>query len=245
MESFRIHFALAITIDAPERTTIPGIVKTYARFRYFDGIVGFLASGLTEKKHPAEYLKDESTAIDKQLAITPTGYIPSNLDDNEIRWLLYYFMIDSHSGTIFPLQNALSQCFCNWFSKISGRFPFTLQLPPIISALSCVTIVLTSPKRFLDLRQGISAIFNLCVSVFSSRFFYIVFQVPPEFDANTDTIELCCCCPDATIRNGKLLSLCLADFISPFNPLEYIPGELNRNFTSVINYLNPPEKESL
>jgi uncharacterized membrane protein len=47
------------------------------------------------------------------------------------------------------------------------------------------------------------------------RFHYIAIQVPPEFDETGQTMNMCFHCPDATMRNGLLMPVCLADFISP------------------------------
>ncbi len=241
LESMKINFALSITIDSAERAVIPGIVKTYAEFRYFDGVVGFMASGLLERKYPGAHLKAEADAIAGELALAPTGYIPSNLDDNEIRWLLYYFMIDSRTGKVYPLSPRSGRIFCEWFRKITGRFPFTLHLHPVLSALTALSAIIASPGRFFTKKSGAAGFPDLCASVFSTRFFYIVFQVPPEFEETTTAIELCDHCPDATIRNGKLLPLCLADFISPFDPSGKVPEKPDEKFNKVVEYLNPPD----
>jgi len=47
------------------------------------------------------------------------------------------------------------------------------------------------------------------------RFQYIVVQSAPQFNVEKQCVEICYHCPDATIRNGKLAPVCLADWISP------------------------------
>jgi hypothetical protein len=47
------------------------------------------------------------------------------------------------------------------------------------------------------------------------RFHYIVLQSAPQFNAEKQCVEICYHCPDATIRNGKLAPVCLADWIAP------------------------------
>jgi len=45
-------------------------------------------------------------------------------------------------------------------------------------------------------------------------------QIPPEYHADKETFHICYHCPDATIRNGMLTPLCLADMINPMPGLE-------------------------
>jgi hypothetical protein len=52
----------------------------------------------------------------------------------------------------------------------------------------------------------------------SLRFQYIVLQMPPTFRVGATEVEMCYHCPDATIRNGRLTPVCIADWIAP-------PGE--------------------
>ncbi len=50
------------------------------------------------------------------------------------------------------------------------------------------------------------------------RLQYIVMQRAPVLDSGLARVEICYHCPDATIRNGKLTPVCLADTISPPGP---------------------------
>jgi hypothetical protein len=47
------------------------------------------------------------------------------------------------------------------------------------------------------------------------RFHSIVLQSVPSFNAQQECVEICYHCPDATIRNGRLAPVCLADSMSP------------------------------
>ena len=49
------------------------------------------------------------------------------------------------------------------------------------------------------------------------RFHYILIQNGPELDAGGDGIHFCYHCPDATIRNGRLTPVCVADLIAPLD----------------------------
>jgi len=54
------------------------------------------------------------------------------------------------------------------------------------------------------------------------RIHTLVIQNPPEYHPHKKQFHICYHCPDATIRNGMLTPLCLADLI---NPLPDMPGE--------------------
>ena len=239
LESRRCRFGLSITIDSAERTVIPDLIRKYARFEYFDGIIGFMASDLLAPKHPGENLEAESRAIAAELGLHPTGYIPSNVDDSEIRWLLYYYMIDSRTQTTYQLPPLFSRIFCRLHRTLTGRFPFMLHVPPLLSGITCILLMLTSPGRYAGTQKGQPGLFRRLLSAFSTRFQYVVFQVPPEIADAASVIELCSNCPDATIRNGKLLPLCLADYVSPFDPRDEIPRK-DRRFEVVTELLNRP-----
>jgi len=40
-------------------------------------------------------------------------------------------------------------------------------------------------------------------------------RTPPHWDAEKNGYEFCYHCPDATIRNGKLTPVCIADLVNP------------------------------
>ena len=48
------------------------------------------------------------------------------------------------------------------------------------------------------------------------RFHFIAIQTPPEFNEDMGRLEFCFRCPDATVRNGKLIPVCMADHLSPY-----------------------------
>jgi hypothetical protein len=57
----------------------------------------------------------------------------------------------------------------------------------------------------------------LAAGVGGIRFHFIVIQTPPEIDEAGRLIGICYHCPDATVRNGRLMPVCLADHISPLD----------------------------
>jgi hypothetical protein len=240
LESRKCRFALSITIDSAERAAIPGMIRKYARYKYFDGVIGFMASDLFSPKYPGRNLETESRAITAELGLQPTCYIPSNMDDNEIRWLLYYYMIDSQTQTTYQLPPRFSRMFCRVHRMLLGHFPFMVHVPPLLSGITCILVMLTNPGSYARTRKDSPRLFRRILSAFSTRFQYVVFQVPPEIAGATDVIELCHNCPDATIRNGRLLPLCLADYISPFDPKDKIP-QRDQRFEAIAASLNPPQ----
>jgi hypothetical protein len=47
------------------------------------------------------------------------------------------------------------------------------------------------------------------------RFHYVAIQDGPTYDPRRQALRLCYQCPDATIRQGRLVPVCLADRVSP------------------------------
>jgi hypothetical protein len=47
---------------------------------------------------------------------------------------------------------------------------------------------------------------------------FITVQSPPLIDFAAKRASVCRGCPDATVRNGRLVPVCIADMVSPLNP---------------------------
>lgn len=238
LERKKMHFSLSITIDTEENGCVSHLVKRYAKYRYFDGIVGFMASNQVTPKYPEKKLNDEYAAISRTLGIEPTAYIPSNMDNSEIRWLIYYFIINSHTGTIIPVPLGINRMFFRLYRFFVGRFPFMVHIPPKLSGFAGLTIVASeivfSPRNARRYLRWI----NWQSFLFSTRFHFIAFQVPPETNDSSKPIELCLHCPDATIRNGLLMPLCLADYISPLKYGSVDISCMDPRYKEILRHLN-------
>jgi hypothetical protein len=46
---------------------------------------------------------------------------------------------------------------------------------------------------------------------------FITIQAPPVIDFAAKRASVCHGCPDATVRNGRLVPVCIADLVAPLN----------------------------
>jgi hypothetical protein len=183
LEKKKIHFSLSITIDAGEIGSIPEIIGRFARFRYFDGVLGIVAKNPLDPQRPTPRLEDVYKNIAEGLSIEPSTYIPSNQSDQDVRWLIYYYFINATSGRTFSISSGVFRIVRTLYRLFTGRHLFILKLPPAL----------------MD----------------AFRLHYIAIQVPPEFNESTKTFTMCHHCPDATVRNGMIIPVCIADQMSP------------------------------
>jgi hypothetical protein len=215
-----IFFALSSTLYRENCHGIPPLMRRYASYRYFDGILATLARPNEEMIGPVppEFGRPEMREVDESirsgLGVRPSSYIPSSLDDDEIRWLMYLYYINARTGVTVPISPRLVRVMRRAYRLVEGRNMFAAT-----TRLSRVTIVFLATS-FLECLFSPSRIpeFLRCVRrsgvLGTIRFHSIVLQAVPNFNAQQACVEICYHCPDATIRNGRLAPVCLADSMS-------------------------------
>jgi hypothetical protein len=218
MERNGIHFSLSITIQDEECGAIPAIVRSAATYRYFDGVLAVLGRDPLDVQHSGPRLEDEYASISSGLGIQPTSYIPSNLSSQDIRWLIYYYYINARTGKAVAMPVVFDRLYRVLYRLASGRHLFILTLYPAWTTLAFLASVLAAIVTG-DFRRTGKYLRCARDSKFmrSIRLHYIAIQVPPELDESENILIICHHCPDATIRNGTLMPVCLADFISPLS----------------------------
>jgi hypothetical protein len=227
-EQRRLPFSLSITLYPENRGTLPDFIRKYARYRYFDGILATLVKDPRNTARPSadrsagSDILEEHKAIARRLRILPAAYIPSSLDDSFISWLMYFFTLNTHTGATFGVSPRFNRLFRKAYRLLAGRYAFGMTTDPsqfkVTCLLSGLAEILLSPPRllsFLRLIEDSSAMDAL-------RFHYIVIQSGPEWNAGYGKVQICHHCPDATIRNGKITPVCIADLINPILPAK--PG---------------------
>jgi hypothetical protein len=220
-EQRKLYFALSVTLYADKPDAIPVVMKRYARYRYFDGILATVARHMDQvvqslpSSNGSPELSDVYMNISNSLRVEPSSYLPSNLDDREVRWLIYFYYINAATGASVSISPAFTRLMRRVYRLLTGRHLFAVPMRPWLSRLWFLCTLLA--EMLLDPVK----IFHYVHLVKSSallryvRFQYIVVQSAPQFNAEKQCVEICYHCPDATIRNGKLAPVCLADWISP------------------------------
>jgi organic radical activating enzyme len=220
MESKGIFFSLSVTIYSDYTRMLPGLVKKYSRYRFFDGILAILARNPLPPKTQNPQLLDEYRSISEDLQIEPIAFIPSNLDDYSVSWLIYLYYINAHTGKTFAISPVLNRVFRKLYRTVKRHHLFVIKINnTFFKVFTFITLLLeamTHPGRIKDLLillKGASGLRTI-------RFHYIAIQTPPEFNEQEKCLQICYHCPDATIRNGKLTPVCIADQLNPRNGAE-------------------------
>ncbi len=217
MESEQIEFALSVTVYNEDRGRMSDIVRRYSRFRYFDGVLAVLARDAREPAAQTVELKEEYEGLRAGLGLEPTAYVPSNVSDADVRWLVYFHLAEAGGSRVYSLSPVLDRAFRRFFRLAAGCHFFAGNHGPSEMRKILVPLVLfealTSPRRLVSL----AGLFRRAGSLKNLRLQFIAIQVPPEFEGSSDRLIVCRGCPDATVRNGKLVPVCIADMVSPLD----------------------------
>jgi hypothetical protein len=241
LEARDCWFGLALTLYAGQEDALPGVMRDFARYRRFDGVLVTLAfepGRCWEPEHrdpQAPELAAIHRAIASELGIQPTAYLPSSLHDDEVCWLMYIYAIDAGSGACFALSPRFNRLYRRLHRRVKGREffaappdPATLQLT--LDLLGGFELVL-APWRLGELRRFRGGRRQ------DRRFQYIVLQQAPRHDPNRGQLQICWQCPDAVVRGGALVPVCIAGRLRPYGDAPPVaPPEV---VESVLSHLNP------
>lgn len=214
LEKKKMHFGLSLTIYDEDHDQLADLVRRYASNKFFDGILAILAREPMPPRVQTASLEDQYRSLRRNLGLEPSAFVASNLSEHDINWLIYHYFIDAVSGKPFSVSPPLDSTLRRAYRFITGREAFIYILPPAFArpALFLLTAAgsLLSPARAL--RRWRSALDALGGQ---TRLQFITIQEPPKFDEQTQRMRICHHCLDATIRNGRLTPVCLADRMSP------------------------------
>ena len=225
-EAGKVPFSLSVTITNEDQGGLAGLAKRYAKYKYFDGILAVVARDPLPPYVQKVDLSDEYRSLARDLGIEPSSYIPSNRSDAEVNWLVYSYFINPLTGEAFPISPLFDRLHRRARKLASGRHAFVFPPKPsfyqTISAGVCLADTVVHPRKWPALRRFLHS----ASPWRAGRFHYIAIQTPPEYDEQLKKLRFCYGCPDATIRNGMLTPVCIADLI---NPLNGNPGSVEIN----------------
>jgi len=215
LEEKKAAFSLALTVPNRDRGSIAAALTGYSGYRYFDGILAILARDPRPPKKESATLLREYRRLKEKLWLKPVAYLPLLNDDRTPSWLVYYFYHNGRSGKTFTLSPELVSGYRFLYRKLRGRHffaPFQRPSRRLIQLLSALLLeALLRPPRIPAIREFLSGSGWLR----DIRFRYVAIQTPPCLNKKTGTIRICHGCPDATIRNGRLTPVCIADQVNP------------------------------
>ena len=154
-----------------------------------------------------------------RLGMTPFAFVASDRRAEERRWLFYYaFAARSPEGGARALHLGPSfgrvARLANTLTKLGrGTYPFGETRGRLANLATCVAhAVASADPRVLTETLGFLACLRTRGATLTQKSF--IFQQGPSVTAE-GALEVCKACPDATIRNGRLMPVCLADLLSP------------------------------
>jgi len=222
LDSRRVCYGLSLTLYPGHENELPGILKRFAGHPWFEGVLATLAFDSDHAfdaeapRHRAE-MGPVYAAMRDDLGVEPTAYLPSSTDDDEVAWLMYSYALNVTTEATFAMSPELDRSMKWLFRALKGHhffgeatrpdgFPFTLLAAGLVD-------VALHPRRTADiarLLEGLSGRDGL-------RFQYAVIQQAPRWDAVHHRVQICWQCPDATIRNGRLVPVCIAGLLDPID----------------------------
>ena len=233
LEAARVPFALSVTLYGGDDDELAAVIRRYSRFSYFEGVLTTLPHDPSGRTAPHSDLREVYEGLKAGLGLEPISFIPADADDGDVRWLIYFYIMNARSGEAFPVSAKVQRLAQKIFRWAPGTQFFAQTLGPAYLRASLVPIVLAellfSPRRAAALYRlvrgkdagdagprpnggGFAGLGNL-------RAQFITIQAPPKIDFASGRASICRHCPDATVRNGKLVPVCIADLVSPLNPL--------------------------
>ena len=228
LEAARLPFALSVTIYGGEKHVTADIVRRYSRFRYFEGILSFLAREPEGQRDPRLDLREVYDSLRNELGLEPLSFLPAHASGEDVRWLMYFYVVNTVTGRAFSVSSKVQRFAKTVFRWGIGRQFFGQTLGPAYIRASLIPIVLAelifSPRRAGQLarllRVGRAEGGKRRLGLPRLRDFraqLITAQSPPVIDFATRHASICRGCPDATVRGGKLVPVCIADLVSPFH----------------------------
>ena len=220
LESRRAWYAFAVTVQAGHEDALTHVMREYASYRFFDGVLSTLAldfEGLFTdgpSRYPAADLGRVHASLTEDLGIRPASGIPSSVDPDEVGWLMYFYYLNTATGRTFSLSPAFNRGLRWLWRALTGRQFFAATMDPrgflpCLLATALVELVI-APWRIAELWRLLRG----SAWTRALRFHYVVVQVPPHLDEQ-GRLHVCWQCPDAVMRNGRLVPVCLADQLDP------------------------------
>ncbi|MFA6128171.1 MAG: radical SAM protein [Bacteroidales bacterium] len=238
-EKLDILTTLSWTIYKGGEGRIPDLIREFSVYPNFDGFLSTLERSFDEMvqhrviNSEGPHLKNEYDSLLQSLSLQPSVYLPSSLEGHSISWLVYLYYVNSVTQRTFYLSPALTRLYQNLYLRTKKQELF--GIPPVHRFFNLTLMAagildcLINPGRtgsFLKLLQQSKGMSLL-------RYQYLAIQDGPRYHAENGSFSICYHCPDATIRNGKLSPVCLADRISP-NPGDTPPAGVALDIQAIV-----------
>lgn len=209
-----------LVIDSPHADYL--LVTNCTQFSRFSEIQGNLQTGLNCTKRNddnEDELADEVLGVQEtddvlrhELGLHPMFYVGSHLEPNEPRWMSYVVGASRQSDDRVRYHSLKSSCTerlaVRLIRLIGGRHIFYQRESSTRFRMQMLANALTGGRLIATL--------NFLAGTMRKRHHlrakHLLFQAGPTLD-ESGAINHCYACPDATIRDGQLVPLCISDHI--------------------------------
>lgn len=229
-----LNTGLAITAFKENLIEVVEAVNAVVKFPYFNYLLITLErdlSGVEEIKgdifngmiarwgESAEGMRQQGpgmgeiiTLLKDSLGFKPFAYLGSNDNQNDIRWLSYLIgsVIRSDNSCISEYLSAsiIERLFLFLSRIIAGRYPFYLSQDPGRFRLQILLNTFFSGRISQNLKLFIHSL-NSKSSLQAKR---LLIQYPATVEKDGHVTH-CKNCPDAVLKNGNLVPVCISDYV--------------------------------
>lgn len=213
-----VEAAVALALEAPE---ISYLLITWRRdVGAMPLLTGDLDAGLScdpaaapGAAVQAEISPDELCHwLGQRFGLTPFAFLGSNIDPADPRWLSFLVGTAHRRGTLVRHLNIrptiVERAFLGAVRRLSGRYPFYQQQHRLRTGLHLALNGLTSGSPILSFKLIALA----CLTGGRLGAKRLLFQWPASLDPRGRVIH-CAHCPDAVLKAGGLVPLCISDRI--------------------------------
>ena len=234
-EKLNILTTVSWTIYRNQNIRIPYLLKDFSVYPNFDGLLCVLEKSVDVAIKPGYSNKDwplllsEYENLKQSLNLQPSIFLPSSTDDESITWLVYMYYINNETQKTFSLSPSLTRTYQKLYLRVKKRELF--GIPPMRRFFGLTLIITGIIECAIQLRR-ISELRELLKNSKHAgliRYQYLAIQDGPEYNSEKKRVSICYHCPDATVRNGRICPVCLADRISPLpgkDPPQDTPNDL-------------------
>jgi hypothetical protein len=189
------------------------LITTQTDFARFLRVRGDIHGGLRADAGPGPYCPLSSATVRSELerkGMSPFAHVGSFFNPDRPRWLTYLSATLCGPRGVRRRSVAAARSdrfFVELMRRLNGRYSFLYRAGAVRFRLQLLFNALSGGGRLAEALSFIAA------SLVPGRTLvekHIVFQEGPAW-LSDGTIDFCRDCPDATIRNGHLVPLCLAD----------------------------------
>jgi hypothetical protein len=152
--------------------------------------------------------------LEKRFQLTPFASVGSNLDPTDARWLSFMIGTVHHReifGRLLSLRATwLERAFLEAAHRLTGRYPFYQAQNPKLFGFHILLNALAAGGNVRSLKF----LKQCCIPKTRLMAKRLLFQWPASLDEMGRVVH-CECCPDAVLREGQLVPLCISDRIAP------------------------------